>query len=76
MAQAQDCDPDVFTVDLLGIPVGCFTLEDAVAVKTANDIFNRVDPTPYRRDVILPVVCVLGRYGRHDEAKRLSDMFR
>ena len=70
------CDAEVFTVDLLGVPVDCTTLEDAVAVKTANDIFTNADITPYRMDVILPFVRALGRYGRHDEAKRLSAMFR
>lgn len=69
-------DAEVFPVDLVGVPVNCATLEDAVAVKTANDIFNNADPTPYRRDVILPFVRVLGRYGRHAEAQRLSVMFR
>ena len=76
MPIAQVCDADVFTVDLLGVPVNCTTLEDAVAVKTANDIFTHADPTPYRREVILPFVRVLGRYGRHEEAKRLSAIFR
>jgi hypothetical protein len=76
MPIGQVCDANVFTVDLLGIPIDCTSLGDAVAVKTANDIFIGVDPTPYRMDVILPFVRVLGRYGRHDEAKRLSAMFR
>ena len=67
---------EFFSVDLLGVPVHCATLEDAVAVKAANDIFTKVDPTPYRMGMVLPFVRVLDRYGRHDEAKRLSAMFR
>jgi hypothetical protein len=76
MPIAPVCDADVFTVDLLGVPVNCTSLDDAVAVKTANDILTNRDPTPYRMDVVLPFVRTLGRYGRHDEAKRLSAMFR
>jgi hypothetical protein len=76
MPSAQVCDAEVFSVLLLGVPVNCTTLEDAVAVKTANDIFTGVDPTPYRHEIVRPFVRVLGQYGRHEEAKRLSAMFR
>lgn len=69
-------DAEGFPVDLLGVPVNCATLQDAVAVKTVNDIFTNADPTPYRGDVILSFVRVLGRYGRYAEAQRLSAMFR
>jgi hypothetical protein len=72
----DDAQPDTFAVDLLGVPVVCATLEDAVAVKTANDIFSHADATPYRIDVILPFVKVLERYGRNAEAEKLSAMFR
>ena len=75
MPSSQVCVAEVFSVLLLGVPVNCTTLQDAVAVKAANDIFNGLDPTPYRRDLIMPFVRVLGLYGRHDEAKRLSAMF-
>ena len=76
MGHSRDCDTDSFTVDLLGVPVQCVSLEDAVAVKTVNDILTKVDPTPYRMGLVLPFVRMPDRYGRREEAKRLSPMFR
>jgi hypothetical protein len=45
MPIGQVCDADVFTVDLLSGPVHCTTLEETVAVKTANDILTNRHPT-------------------------------
>ncbi len=52
-----------FEVSLAGHRIGCATLEDAVAIKTANDILNGDDPTPYSPEQLQPIVAVLERYG-------------
>ena len=52
-----------FEVSLAGHVVGCETLADAVAIKSANDILMGDDPTPYTAEQLKPIVAVLLRYG-------------
>jgi hypothetical protein len=52
-----------FEVSLAGHLIGCATLADAVAIKTANDILCGDDPTSYSREQLRPIVAVLERYG-------------
>jgi hypothetical protein len=52
-----------FEVSLAGHMVGCKSLVDAVAIKTASDILTGEDPTPYSPEQLKPIVAVLLRYG-------------
>ena len=52
-----------FEVLLAGHRVGCATLEDAAAIKAANDILSGDDPTPYSQAQLRPIAAVLERYG-------------
>jgi hypothetical protein len=61
-----------FEVSLAGHPVGCETLSDAVAIKTANDILMGEDPTPYSPEQLEPIAAVLMRYGFYRVAELLG----
>ena len=61
-----------FEVSLAGRMVGCATLEDAVAIKTANDILSGDDPTPYSPEHLRPIAAVLERYGFFGTAELLE----
>ena len=60
-----------FEVELAGYMVGCANLQDAVAIKTANDILVGDDPTPYSVAQLEPIVAVLERYGFQRAAELL-----
>jgi hypothetical protein len=72
MAQIGTVADDEFQVVLGGQTVGCATLEDAVAIKTANDILVGDDPTPYSEEQLAPIADVLIRYGFHRAAELLG----
>lgn len=52
-----------FHVSLAGELVGCDSLEDAIAIKSANDILTGDDPTDYSEEQLAPLAAVLLRYG-------------
>jgi hypothetical protein len=60
-------------VTLGGSVINCQTLQDAVAVKMANDILSRDDPTPYCADRIEQITSVLVRYGQRGVAETLAN---
>jgi hypothetical protein len=61
-----------FQVSLAGRLIDCVSLEDAVAIKAANDILTGDDPTPYSADQLAPITNVLSRYGFHRAAELLG----
>jgi hypothetical protein len=64
--------PDLFVANLQGELVSCDSLDDAVAVKTANDILRYrtdCDFTPRELDRLAGVLI---RYGRDADAETLS----
>jgi hypothetical protein len=63
---------ELFHVMLLGQTVDCAALEDAAAVKAANDILTGDDPTPYLPEHLAKLVDVLIRYGRRQAANALA----
>jgi len=67
-------DPDfIFRLKLCGHVVECATLEDAVAVKSADDILRGDDPTPYRPEQLQRLADVLMRYGHRQAASTLVE---
>jgi hypothetical protein len=68
---ASQDDAEVFTILLTGQVVRCVSLEDAVAVKTAEDILCGNDSTPYLPAMLNRIADVLVRYNRLDVAERL-----
>jgi hypothetical protein len=60
-----------FAVQLGGHVVQCFTLDDAVSVKAANDILSRDDPTPYKPEHLERLAAVLIQYGHRGIADTL-----
>jgi hypothetical protein len=65
---------EVFEVEVLGRMIGCASLDDAAAVKSANDILLGNDPTPYSLIQLKPLAQVLTRYGLGWAADRLTDL--
>ena len=55
-------DGDVFKVALRGAMIACQSLNDAVDVKTAEDIFAGNDLTHYQPEELERVATVLTRY--------------
>jgi len=62
---------DTFSITLAGRVVECVSLEDAVAVKTAEDILSGQDSTPYQPATLERLAEVLVRYHRLDAAEAL-----
>jgi len=62
-----------FRLKLCGHVVECATLEDAVAVKSADDILRGDDPTPYRPEQLQRLADVLVRYGHRQAASTLIE---
>jgi hypothetical protein len=61
-----------FQVSLAGRVVGCDSLEDAIAIKSANDILMGEDPTSYSEEQLAPLAEVLIRYGYVRAAESLG----
>jgi len=61
-----------FQVSLAGRLIDCVSLDDAVAIKAANDILAGDDPTPYSPEQLAPLASVLSRYGFHRAAELLG----
>jgi hypothetical protein len=71
---SENESPDLFVVNLQGVLVSCDSLDDAVAVKTANDVLrwqSAGDFTPRELDRFAGVLI---RYGRDAEAETLSHL--
>ena len=64
--------PDQFVVTLQGELVSCDSLDDAVAVKTANDILRDRTDSDFTPRELDRLAAVLMRYGRDAEAETLS----
>ncbi|BBO32281.1 hypothetical protein [Lacipirellula parvula] len=69
------CASDEFEVFLTGEMVACRSLEDAVAVKAADDILSGNDLTAYQAVYLERLVRVLLGYGRVRAACLLSGSF-
>ena len=65
---------EVFEIELLGRIVECHSLDDATAIKSANDILLGNDPTPYSLAQLRPLVHVLSRYGQGWAADKLTGL--
>jgi hypothetical protein len=75
--QGDSCTArDVFDIELLGRMIQCASLDDATAIKAAHDILVGNDPTPYSMIQLNPLAQVLGRYGQHWAADRLTNSVR
>jgi hypothetical protein len=61
-----------FQVTLAGQLVGCQSLDDAIAIKSANDILMGDDPTSYSDEQLAPLAAVLMRYGYVRAAESLG----
>jgi hypothetical protein len=61
-----------FQVSLVGELVGCDSLDDAIAIKSANDILLGDDPTSYSHEQLAPLAAVLVRYGYARAAEALG----
>jgi hypothetical protein len=68
---ASQDDAETFLISLTGQVVRCVSLEDAVAVKTAEDILCGHDSTPYLPATLDRIADVLIRYHRLDVAEQL-----
>jgi hypothetical protein len=68
----MESNADVFLAPLQGKRVECSSIEDAVAVKTADALLRNGDActtTELRR-----LSCILAKYNCHEAAERLSQM--
>ena len=68
---ASEDDAEIFLISLTGQVVRCVSLDDAVAVKTAEDILCGDDSTPYLPATLNRIADVLVRYHRLDVAEQL-----
>jgi hypothetical protein len=70
----EDQSHDLFVVNLGGALIYCESLDDAVAVRTANDVLSLHTESDYTPRELDRLAGVLNRYGHDAEAETLSHL--